>query len=254
MATLAARSLARPVQRLRAAAVAVGRGDRVPPFGPDVPTEFVSVVDAFERMAYDVRASQAAVEAARRRTAAVLRNVATGVVALDRQFRVTIANPRAEELFGVATGHGLPVQSRTGPEWAPLWDWVGEFMRSGEELGEREFTIGSKDIRAQAAVLHTDPRGCVVALDDTTELTRAVRVLAWGELARQIAHEIKNPLTPIRLGMQHILRARRDGHADFDAALEQTSQQIPSSPPITAPMWPRVRSRPWCGRTKSRKG
>ena len=226
LATLAARSLARPVQSLRAAAVAVGRGDRVPPFGPDVPTEFVSVVDAFERMAYDVRASQAAVETARRRTAAVLRNVATGVVALDRQLRVMIANPRAEELFGVATDHGLPVQSRTGPEWAPLWDWVGEFMRSGEELGEREFTIGSKDIRAQAAALHTDPRGCVVALDDTTELTRAVRVLAWGELARQIAHEIKNPLTPIRLGMQHILRARRDGHADFDAALEQTSQQI----------------------------
>jgi len=59
-----------------------------------------------------------------------------------------------------------------------------------------------------------------------TELTHAVRVLAWGELARQIAHEIKNPLTPIRLGVQHLQRARRHGRADFDATLERTSQQI----------------------------
>jgi nitrogen fixation/metabolism regulation signal transduction histidine kinase len=66
----------------------------------------------------------------------------------------------------------------------------------------------------------------VVALDDTTELARAVRVLAWGELARQIAHEIKNPLTPIRLGIQHLQRARRQGSADFDHLLEHTGRRI----------------------------
>jgi nitrogen fixation/metabolism regulation signal transduction histidine kinase len=51
-------------------------------------------------------------------------------------------------------------------------------------------------------------------------------VLAWGEIARQVAHEIKNPLTPIRLGVQHLQRARRHGAADFDATLERTSNQI----------------------------
>lgn len=66
----------------------------------------------------------------------------------------------------------------------------------------------------------------MLALDDTTELTRAVRILAWGELARQVAHEIKNPLTPIRLGIQHLQRKHADRSSDFGAALERTAQQI----------------------------
>ena len=59
-----------------------------------------------------------------------------------------------------------------------------------------------------------------------TELARAQRVLAWGEMARQVAHEIKNPLTPIRLGVQHLRRARADKRVDFDRVLEQNVNQI----------------------------
>jgi signal transduction histidine kinase len=58
------------------------------------------------------------------------------------------------------------------------------------------------------------------------QITRAERVLAWGEMARQVAHEIKNPLTPIRLGVQHLLRAWRDGRADFGAILEENSSRL----------------------------
>ena len=226
LAAIAARALARPVQSLRVAAEAVGRGERAPAFGADMPTEFLSVAEAFERMARDVEASQTALEAARRRTAAVLANVATGVVALDRSLHVVIANPRAEELFRVLLQSGAMVVDATGAAWAPVWNWVRDFMTRGDELDAREFAIAGRQIRVQVAALHADPRGCVVALDDATELTRAVRVLAWGELARQIAHEIKNPLTPIRLGVQHVQRARRGGSPDFDSVLEQTSQQI----------------------------
>ncbi|HEX7938037.1 MAG TPA: HAMP domain-containing sensor histidine kinase, partial [Gemmatimonadaceae bacterium] len=55
---------------------------------------------------------------------------------------------------------------------------------------------------------------------------RAERVLAWGEMARQVAHEIKNPLTPIRLGVQHLLRARSDARVDYDRVLEQNVERI----------------------------
>jgi len=65
-----------------------------------------------------------------------------------------------------------------------------------------------------------------VTLDDVTELARAQRVLAWGEMARQVAHEIKNPLTPIRLGVQHLRRARADSRVDFDRVLDQNVNQI----------------------------
>lgn len=226
LAAFAARALARPVQSLRHAAETVGRGERLPPFAPDVPAEFVQVMNAFERMARDVEASQAALEMARRRTAAVLANVATGVVAVDRAMRVTIANVRAAELLGVELPMGTDLRRRATSGWSEVWDWVAGFMARGGEVDEREFSVGEQRIRAQVAPLHSDPAGCVIALDDTTASHRTTRVLAWGELARQIAHEVKNPLTPIRLGVQHLLRARRDRRVDFDATLDRTSQQI----------------------------
>jgi nitrogen fixation/metabolism regulation signal transduction histidine kinase len=66
----------------------------------------------------------------------------------------------------------------------------------------------------------------VLTLDDVTELASAQRVLAWGEMARQVAHEIKNPLTPIRLGVQHLRRAWRDGRADFGTILDTNVTRI----------------------------
>jgi len=58
------------------------------------------------------------------------------------------------------------------------------------------------------------------------EVARAERVLAWGEMARQVAHEIKNPLTPIRLGVQHLRRARSDARVDFDTVLNDNVKRI----------------------------
>ena len=65
-----------------------------------------------------------------------------------------------------------------------------------------------------------------LTLDDVTDLARAQRVFAWGEMARQVAHEIKNPLTPIRLGVQHLRRARADRRDDFDVILERNVTRI----------------------------
>jgi two-component system nitrogen regulation sensor histidine kinase NtrY len=226
LAGLAARSLARPVQALRAAAEQVRRGELPSPFGPGAPGEFVPVMDAFDRMARDVHASRAALEAQRQRTAAVLRNVGTGVVALDDALAVVISNPRADEILGQTLAAGASVEQLTGVRWRPLWAWVREVAeaRAGEE--PREFTIGDRQIRARVAQLTGPASGWVVALDDVTDLARAVRVLAWGELARQIAHEIKNPLTPIRLGVQHLRRAYRTPRGDYDEVLDRTSRQI----------------------------
>ena len=231
LAGLAARALAEPVNVLRSAAEAFGRGGGLPTLEPEVPQEFVPVVQGLQRMAADVRASQAALEAARQRTAAVVRSVATGVIALDRDLRVTIANPRAVELLGVPLGEGTSVREATAPAWRALWDWAAAFLRgeTGEPAGAgdegRELVVGERRFRALIADLG-DHDGCVVALDDTTDLAHAVRVLAWGELARQVAHEIKNPLTPIRLGVQHLERAYRDRRGDFGSALERTARQI----------------------------
>jgi two-component system nitrogen regulation sensor histidine kinase NtrY len=200
------------------------------------------VLSAFERMAADVRRSQTALEEARQRTAQVLANVATGVIAVDPDLRVTMANPRAEELLGSSLEPGDILTRATNVVWAPVWEAVQAFAAAPArppEIVDREFEIAGRQIRVQLASLGPSPDGCVVALDDATALTRAARVLAWGEMARQVAHEIKNPLTPIRLGIQHLQRAREvrgvgrgegggrgKGGRDFDATLQETSERI----------------------------
>jgi nitrogen fixation/metabolism regulation signal transduction histidine kinase len=182
-------------------------------------------------MATDVRRSQAALEEARLRTARVLANVATGVIAVDDGLRVTMANPRASELVlgdneTLVPGNVLPKATAAG--WAPVWQAVAEFIGAHRDvIQEREFEIGGRQIRVQLALLGAAPDGCVIALDDATALTRAARVLAWGEMARQVAHEIKNPLTPIRLGIQHLQRVRgKKESVSFEATLKETSERI----------------------------
>jgi signal transduction histidine kinase len=231
LAGLAARRLAKPVAALREAAIAVGRGNVPPAFPPGAPREFEPVLSAFDRMVTDVRRSQAALEEARGRTARVLANVATGVIAVDDGLRVTMANPRASELVlgGTETlvpGNVLP--QATSPGWAPAWQAVGEFIAEHRDvIKELEFDVGGRQMRVQLAMLGAAPDGCVIALDDATALTRAARVLAWGEMARQVAHEIKNPLTPIRLGIQHLQRVREKGQSNaFETTLKETSERI----------------------------
>jgi len=144
-----------------------------------------------------------------------------------------MANPRAAELLGTSLTPGDLLPQSAGGEWLGVWNAVGEFLKTRtDRIADREFVVAGRQIRVQLAPLGPAPDGCVVALDDATALTRAARVLAWGEMARQVAHEIKNPLTPIRLGIQHLQRARERtgaggaGGRDFDATLAETAKRI----------------------------
>jgi signal transduction histidine kinase len=222
----ASRALSRPVADLRRSALALGRGHPVPPRSGTPPLEFEPVFGAFERMAADIASSREALEAARRRTSAVLATVATGVVGLDPQGRVLIANRQAIELLGSKLDEGDQLVGKLGPEWKPLTDSVGEFLRDPGADATAELEVGGRRLSLQLASLGPDVRGVVIALNDVTDVSRAERVLAWGEMARQVAHEIKNPLTPMRLGLQHLRRVYRDRREEFDRTLEDTAARM----------------------------
>jgi signal transduction histidine kinase len=218
---IAARQLARPIRTLREAALALASGARTPPLEGEPTVEFQPVFTAFRRMASDLNASRTALEEAQRRTAAVLRNVASGVVAVDVDGRVSLANPRAQALLrnGLATGEQF---AGAAPE--PLARVVEHFLGSTNDEEDFELALDQQQVRGRLTRLARG--GAVVTFDDVTELARAQRVLAWGEMARQVAHEIKNPLTPIRLGVQHLRRARADSRVDFDRVLDHNVNQI----------------------------
>ncbi|MEP7344387.1 MAG: ATP-binding protein, partial [Gemmatimonadaceae bacterium] len=220
---LAARELERPIGALREAALAIARGVRHPEIPVAPPAEFGPVFSAFRRMDDDLAASREALEAAQRRTEAVLRNVASGVIATDRNGLLTVANPRAEVLLGRTLAPSASVDSFAS---ATLAARVHAFLQGDQEEESFDEELRGHQLRGSLTRLTRGAGGAVVTLDDVTEVARAQRVLAWGEMARQVAHEIKNPLTPIRLGVQHLRRARLDRRVDFERIFEQTVSRI----------------------------
>lgn len=219
----ASRQLSRPIRELRESALAIARGTRSPTLREDPPLEFTPVFMAFRQMTTDLAQSREALETAERRLAATLRSVASGVLAVDEGDRVTFANPRAEAVLEVplAVGSRLPAAAQ-----ALLGAVLDEFRSGGGDEGGVEIEHRGRRLSVRLTRLSPGSRRMVVTLDDVTEVTRAERVLAWGEMARQVAHEIKNPLTPMRLGMQHLRRARLDARVDFDKVLEENTARI----------------------------
>jgi signal transduction histidine kinase/HAMP domain-containing protein len=220
---VAARQLARPIRELRRAALAIAAGDREPALPEQPPAEFLAVFAAFRRMAADLNESRSALEEAQRRTAAVLRNVASGVLAVAPDGSVTLANPRAEALLGAALAPGTSIGALGADVLAQR---VHDFLQGYRDEEEFDVELTSRQLHGRLTRLTRGGGGAVLTLDDVTELARAQRVLAWGEMARQVAHEIKNPLTPIRLGVQHLKRARSDSRVDFDKVLDQNVTRI----------------------------
>ena len=218
---VAARTLATPIGRLRGAALAIAGGDLDPPLPDRPPAEFLPVFSAFRRMGRELTESRAELESAQRRTAAVLRNVASAVLAVSADGIVTIANPSASALLGREPREGEPIASAAGD---PLASAVMQYLRGDAE--EEEFDVERDGRQLHARLTRLARGGAVLTLDDVTELARAQRVLAWGEMARQVAHEIKNPLTPIRLGVQHLRRAHADRRVDFEEVLSSNVERI----------------------------
>ncbi|MGI8843179.1 MAG: sensor histidine kinase [Gemmatimonadaceae bacterium] len=218
---VAARSLAMPIGRLRDAALAIAGGELEPPLPARPPAEFVPVFSAFRRMGRDLQESRAELESAQRRTTAVLRNVASAVIAVSGEGRVTIANPRAAALLGHEPADGESVGEALGE---PLAGVVASFLSGSTD--EEEFDVEREGRQLHARLTRLARGGAVLTLDDVTEMARAQRVLAWGEMARQVAHEIKNPLTPIRLGVQHLRRAYSDARVDFEDVLDSNVGRI----------------------------
>lgn len=226
-ARIVAEALARPVADLRRAALALGRGEPAPARTVHPPLEFEPVIAAFGKMTEDIRASRRALEASRRTTAAVLATVSTGVVGIGPDGAVLVANPRAEELLDGALPDGASFGDALRGTWPSLVEAVEGFLRSPADAAtEAELADGPRRLAVAIAPLGPEIGGAVLALNDVTELSRAERVLAWGEMARQVAHEIKNPLTPMRLGIQHLRRVHREHPERLGSALGETADRI----------------------------
>ena len=180
--------------------------------------------------------SRHAIETTRAYLESILGNLSAGVLAFDDRHRLRTANPSASvilqqpltELSGVA----LPEWGRKLPALAPFAELVAEGFRGAREgQWQREAPIGvanlSRTLLMRGSRLPGAPHGYVVVFDDVSELVQAQRDAAWAEVARRLAHEIKNPLTPIQLSAERLavkLEPRLEG-ADAEA-LRRGTQTI----------------------------
>jgi len=150
----------------------------------------------------------------------VLDNIATGVMATDREGKVITLNPAGEKLLGLS---GASVVGRRPEEvfGEGLEPMRALFSGSGEDVREVELNLFSgekaRTVKAVVASLVEggERLGTVLVFDDLTELIRSKKLAAWVEMARQIAHEVKNPLTPIKLSAQLMKKAYESGSGDF---------------------------------------
>ena len=220
LALLAGRALTRPIQALQVASERVGSGNLELRLPEDRADEFGAVFRAFNRMVARVRQARRALIRTSRRTQLIMDEAAVGMLAVDAAGRVTLVNPRARELLGAAVEPGAPIAS-DGPLSDDLGRWLNGYLDGGADRADHELLAGERRVRVRARRLGAPGarRGAVVAMDDVTDELRAERVLAWGEMARQVAHEVKNPLTPIKLSIQHVRRAWEDGREDFEEIL-----------------------------------
>ncbi len=224
-----AKRITRPVQMLAAAAREIGAGHLDQHVEPQSNDEFGSLVEAFNAMAGELAASRRKidqsthelerkhqeVEARRRYIETILDRITTGVVSVDAAGTITTINNAAARLLSVNQASvGSPARSALNrPELQPIAGLLGGAARAGGQPPAQEMAIARDGHEVHLAVAATalvgeggDSAGAVLVLDDVTPLIRAQRVAAWREVARRLAHEIKNPLTPIQLCAERLRR------------------------------------------------
>ena len=224
-----AERLAQPVGELAGAVARVGQGDfdvRVTP--ADTGDEIATLGQSFNRMTGQLKGQRDALveghratEAQRRLFDSVLGSVTAGVMGLDADGQVVFLNRSARRLLDLPDGAGAgePL-ALVVPEFAPLFDRA----RAATTAVQDEIRLTRRG-KMETLLVRLAGRGAadgaregfVVAFDDVTDLVSAQRMAAWGDVARRIAHEIKNPLTPIQLSAERIRRRFGTRLEDEDA-------------------------------------
>ena len=212
----AATQIAGPVARLVKAADQVASGDLTARVSSDNDAEEIAVLSrAFNRMTSDLQSQQAALKTAsveaesrRRFIEAVLSGVSAGVIGLDASGNVSAINAGAQTLLGLADGEaqGKPL-AEVAPELQAVADRAGALGPDAE--AEIDLTRNTELRRLRVRASLRSDGGLVLTFDDITRLVSAQRNAAWRDVARRIAHEIKNPLTPIQLSAERIKRKYR---------------------------------------------
>jgi two-component system nitrogen regulation sensor histidine kinase NtrY len=233
-----ANRLVAPIRRLIGAANVVSTGN----LDIQVPVrrsegDLARLGETFNKMTQELRTqhedivrARDLIDSRRRFTEAVLAGASAGVIGVNADGRISILNRSAERLTGRSEVEvlGLPL-ARVAPELAEIF----EAARTGNQrLVQRQLAVTrdgqerNYSVRVTSEQATEAEHGYVITIDDITELVAAQRSSAWADIARRIAHEIKNPLTPIQLSAERLRRKYGKTISDDPAVFEQCTETI----------------------------
>ncbi len=238
-----ARDITDPILGLAEGTEKIAAGNLDVYIEPTADDELGVLVRSFNKMTGDLRKARDELEKAnqdldsrRKYMETVLRNIAAGVLAIDSERHITAINESAKKLLGITIDtylhkpmdQILPTTSTTA-----ISEILEELPESGSEGIERQMTLSFPD-RSLSLICFANSLkdeegrdlGVVLVLEDMTYLVKAQRMAAWREVARRIAHEIKNPLTPIQLNAQRIQRKYRNMVGEDTQVLDQCTRGI----------------------------
>ncbi len=245
-----ARNITVPIQRLAEATEAIAQGDLNVHIEAKATDEIGTLVESFNRMTGDLRTSKAELESVnaslrrsnveieRRRayTQTVVDTIAAGLVSIDRQGIITTFNPSAERILGIWADRvqGRPANETFKELKLDLFQTAYDRMLADHrdtlslegqlEMQGRLLTIGVSCSRMKEE--GGRDLGYVLIFEDLTELIKAQKASAWQEVAQRVAHEIKNPLTPIQLSAQRLRKKYYEQASDFDRIFDEATQTI----------------------------
>ncbi len=209
------RRFTEPLLAVAAATQRVAEGNRLEEVAIPASDEVAVLVDSFNAMVRRVRATEAEILASNQELETLLATIPTGVLTVTAERDRFRPNPAAARLLGLASAarRWLDLDVLASPELAALHQQLAGDTPPTHPV-ELNLEVDGTVRRVEVSVRPLPGGGFVVAIDDLTQLLRAQRQAAWSEVARRIAHEIKNPLTPIRLAAERI--QRRTAHLDDD--------------------------------------
>ncbi len=245
-----ARGITVPIQRLAEATEAIAQGDLSVRIEAKATDEIGTLVESFNRMTADLQGSKTKVEEAnvslrqsnleldRRRAyiETVVDTIAAGLLSIDRQGVITTFNPSAERMLGLWADRfrGRAANEVFKEYKLDLFQSVYDRMLADQrdnialegqlDLQGRFLTIGVHCSRMKDE--SNKDLGFVLIFEDLSELIKAQKAAAWREVAQRIAHEIKNPLTPIQLSAQRLRKKFQDKAPDFDRICDESTQVI----------------------------
>ena len=225
-----ARQISGPVSAVLGAVDEVGKGNLSYRVNVTAVDELAQLVSGFNRMTADLEANRSEIEARRRFTEAILESIPTGVISVDSKGAVQLVNKALAEIFPDShPRHATSLEDLFAREdAAEIRYLMNRARRTGHATQQLEVKTPRRTLHLAVTVSSIEGRrgsGFVIVIEDTSDLLRAQKTAAWSEVARRVAHEIKNPLTPIALSAERILRQMNRQRAESPASLDKVVRE-----------------------------